>query len=90
MQRSDFIAKVLPIGLLDDAAGGGGAPKSPEPCHTPNVGSGNMSDRVTTDETSDRIDDLQAELLEARLDVLRIRAVLQGLAAALPLRAQAG
>ena len=89
MQRSDFIAKVLPIGLLDDAAGGG-APKSPEPCHTPNVGSGNMSDRVTSAGLEDRIDDLQAEVLAARQDALRIRRALQGLAEAQQPRARAG
>lgn len=87
MQRSDFIAKVLPIGLFDNV--GGGAPKSPEPCHTPNVGSPGMDDRATED-AGDRIDDLQAEVLAARQDVLRIRAVLRGLAEARQPRARAG
>lgn len=88
MQQSDFIAKVLPIGLFDNV-GGGGAPKSPEPCHTPNVSSGDMDDRLI-DRLDERADDLQAEVLAARQDVLRIRAVLRGLAEARQPHAQAG
>lgn len=87
MQRSDFIAKVLPIGLFDNVGGGGAL--GPEPCHTPNVSSGHMDDRLI-DRLDERADDLQAEVLAARQDVLRIRAVLRGLAEARQPHAQAG
>ena len=72
--------------------GGGGAPKSPEPCHTPGVSSPAMDRAEETDAASecseDRIDLVQAEILAARGDVLRMRAVLRGLDAAQQLRAQ--
>jgi hypothetical protein len=100
MQASKFVAKVLPVSMLEESAawggslGGGGAPKSPEPCHTPGVSSPEMDRAENTDAASecseDRIDLVQAEILAARADVLRMRALLRGLAEVQQLRAQVG
>jgi len=84
-------------GVAGGGGGGGGGPKSIEPRHTPGVSSPEMDDRADNDDTDaasecseDRIDLVQAEILVARQDVLRIRAVLRGLAEVRQLRAQAG
>lgn len=87
VQASVFVARVLPSDLF---GGGGGAQSQPR--HTPNIRSSYMDERVSGDENDLdlRMERLQAEVLEARLAVLRIRAVLQGLAAAERPRPRAG
>lgn len=83
MQASPLFARLLPVEMF----GGGGA-EEPEPCHTPNVSSPGMDEFI--DAVEDRADRLQAEVLAARQDVLRIRAALRVLAEAQRPRPRAG
>lgn len=87
MQSSEFIAKVLPLELFNQPAGGGAS--EPKPHYTPNVGSEGMEPDVSADPDA-RLDRLAAEVLAARRDVLRIQAALRDHVAALQPRPQAG
>lgn len=88
MQPSKFVAKVLPMEAFSNPAGGGGA-SWPEPCNTPNVRSGSMTEPAI-DGLAERVDALTTQILECRRLAVIAQLLLLDRLLDLPTDSQAG